>query len=479
MIPGFRQHLKRFQKRSAGKGSPGCLALALLSLFILVGCAGYLEQASREAWQSDPEPAYALVGAHLITMKADGLSPDQTLIVRQGRIVAMGPVAEVPIPADVEVLDMRGKYVLPGFADMHVHLAEENDLLQFLRHGVTTVRNMADYPWWGKLLGYADAINLREKVRQRRLIGPNIFSCGRMLDGDPPRNLLGQVITNREQALQAVKDTVDGGFDCVKVYSHLKRPQFDDIVAAARTARIPVVGHVPYDVGLEGVLAARLRSIEHLNAYIDFRASAFRFPEAELAEAARRTTAAGVYNCPTLVIWDHFPPDEHLERMAQDPRYRYLSLPLRLFWPLAIAKLYDFSYPDKDSYAAHTLELSLKMTRILYEQGSPLLLGTDANLTGIYPGSTLLREMELFARAGIPNQAILAAASLNAARALGRDAESGSLAVGKRADLVVLDADPLQDIRNVRAIHGVLVQGRWLDQKRLGQMLAAAYGSGQ
>ncbi|HEY9839198.1 MAG: amidohydrolase family protein [Candidatus Sericytochromatia bacterium] len=447
-----------------------------MSLFILVGCAGYLEQASREAWRRDPEPAYALVGAHLITLEADGLSPDQTLIVRQGRIVAMGPVADVPIPADVEVLDMRGKYILPGFADMHVHIAEERDLLQFLVHGVTTVRNMADYPWWGKALGYADPLSLRQKVRQKQLIGPEIATCGRMLDGDPPRNLLGQVITNREQALQAVKETVDGGYDCVKVYSHLARPQFDVIVEAARLARIPVVGHVPYAVGLDGVLAARLRSIEHLNAYIDFRASAFRFPEAELADAARRTAAAGVYNCPTLVIWDHFPPYEHLERLEQDPRYRYLSLPLRMFWPLAVAKLYDFSYPDRDTYAAHTLELSLKMTRILYEQGSPLLLGTDANLTGIYPGSTLLREMELFARAGIPNQAILEAASLNAARALGREAESGSLALGKRAELVVLDADPLQDIRNVRAINGVLVQGRWLSFRELERLLATVFG---
>src|SRR5690606_19970755 len=132
------------------------------------------------------------------------------------------------------------------------------------------------------------------------------------------------------------------------------------------------------------------------------------------AAAAQATAAAGVYNCPTLVIWDQHPSHDHYAQIEADPRYRYVPDYLRWFWQLTLPDLFDVTYPDKNSYAQHILKLSLPMVKALHTAGAPLLIGTDANLTGIFPGWTALREMELFAMAGLPPEAILQAATLNA-----------------------------------------------------------------
>lgn len=447
-------------------------------LLAATGCASYLEQASRALQARQPASGYALVGVNLITMQAQGLRRNQTVLVQDGRIVALGPVAEVPIPAGARRLELAGRYVMPGLTDMHVHLADQRDLLLLLRYGITSVRNMAAYPWWTRLLGTADPLVLRQAVKSGELLGPDIFTCGPILEGEPPQNLLVKVVHDPDEAEAAVKETAEAGYDCVKVYNHLSRPSFERIVAIAGGYGLPVMGHVPYDVALDGALKAHMRTIEHLNTYVDNFASHYRFDEDELAREARKTREAGVYNCPTLVVWDHHPPyrEEEIAKMPLDPHYKFLTPGMQMVWKLSIPGLYELTYPDKEHYPAHQLELSEKMVRILYQQGAPLLIGTDSNLTGVYPGSAALREMELFAEAGLPPQAILAAATVNAARALGREQDSGTLAVGHRADLVVLDANPLADIRNIHRIQGVMTQGRWLELSEIERMIAEAYG---
>lgn len=450
------------------------LLLLLLTCY-LSGCASAWSRAGHELIAH--ERVYALTNAHLIPIGEPGIRAEQTLIVSQGRIVAMGPASDIRIPAGAELLDMRGKYILPGFVDMHVHLADERDLLRLLSHGVTTVRNMAANPGWATLMGSADARELRRRVRTGELPGPDIYACGPILEGEPPQNAMVSVIRTPAEAEAAVAATAAGGYDCVKVYNHLGKPEFAAVVAAAERHGLPVMGHVPYAVGLDGALAAGMRTIEHLNPYVDNFASSYRFDAAELPLKARQTAAAGVYNCPTLVVWDQHPPyaEAEIAKMPLDPRYRYLPWGLRQVWQLSIPGLYELSYPDKPGYPAHQMLLSAPMVKLLHEQGAPLLIGTDANLTGVYPGDATLREMELFAEAGLPNAAILRAATLTAAEALGREADSGRLAVGMRADLVVLEADPLADIRNVRRIGGVMARGHWLPMAELERLSALAY----
>lgn len=449
-----------------------------LALLFICACHSPLEKFAHE---TPPAKRYALTGVHLIPIEPAGLLSDQTLIVEAGKIVAMGPRQQVKIPPETEILPVQGQYVLPGFADMHVHLAHERDLLLFLRHGITQVRNMAHSPTWAQLAGFPDVRQLRDKVKRGQLLGPSIFACGPILDGDPPQNSLNQAIGNRQAARQAVVNTANGGFDCVKVYNRLSRENFDQIVETARENKLPVMGHVPFVVGIDHALEVKMDSIEHLNAYVENFAGHFRIPEDQLLTYGLKTAAAGVYNCPTLVMWDQHPPPDDFESLRRDPRFQEIPPFLRQLWAWSIPELYTITYPGHPrDYPQALLTLSKRMVKALDAANSPLLIGTDANLTGVHPGSTALREMELFAEAGITPQRILRAATLHPARLIQQAQAQGSLAIGKKADLVVLKANPLEDIRHVRQTQGVLVQGRWLSVAALDQMLkASAYGQVQ
>lgn len=449
------------------------LFILLLSLG-LSGCSSYLERTSHRLSQQPYPRAYALVGVNLIPIEPAGLLARQTVLVKDGLILEIGPQDQIGIPDGFEEIPLAGKYLLPGFADMHVHLAQEQDLIYFLRHGITQVRNMADSTWWGKLAGFPHVPALRDKVRREHWPAPDIFTCGAMLDGNPAQNFLTTPIANPAQAAAAVRQTVQQGFDCVKIYNRLNLQNFWVIVKEAKKYQIPVMGHVPIEVGLEEALKAKVATIEHLNAYLDNFAGGYRIPAERWHEYAQRTAQAGVYNCPTLVMWDHHPDYNNPHKLEQDPRYKRIPGHLRLLWDVSVPELFNVTFPDKAAYPSTLLAQSKPMVKALYEGGAPLLIGTDANLTGVFPGRTALREMELFAEAGIPNQGILQAATLNAARVLKKDQLQGSIKVGKQADLVVLDANPLEDIRHVYQTYGVMRQGRWWTLPQLEQMAAQA-----
>lgn len=450
-----------------------CLGLCALHL-LLSSCATYLERVAQQAEQLRSEPAYALVGVNLIPVERPGVEYNQTLLVKGGKIVAMGPTAELEVPAGYQRLSLAGNYVLPGFSDMHVHLAQEQDLLLFLRSGITQVRNMGDSVAIGKQLGFPHVPALRDKVQAGQLPGPDIFACGPFLDGDPPQFWLTTPVRNPQEARQQVLKAKAGGFDCIKVYNRLKRPEFEAIVETAREQGIPVMGHVPFDVGIDGALAARMTTIEHLNAYVENFAGHYRIPPESWQAYVRKTAEAGIYNCPTLVIWDQHPPYQNYDKVVADPRYARLPGYLQLLWYFSVPELFNVPFADKVAYPQALLSLSKPMVKALYEGGAPLLIGTDANLPMTYPGSSALREMELFAESGIPNAAILEAATLNAAKVLKKEQQTGSLRVGKRAQLVVLRENPLADIRAVNSTVGVLAQGHWWSVQQLDALLEQA-----
>lgn len=414
---------------------------------------------------------YALTHAQVIPIEPPGILKNYTVIINQGQIVNMGPDEQVQVPSNAKVVDLHGQYLLPGFSDMHVHLTQHKDLLQFLKHGVTRVRNMAAAPDYAYLLGVPHVPSLKKALASGQTLGPDLTGCGLFLDGDPPQNSLTTVIHSEAEAKALVKNTVAAGYDCVKVYNRLQKNHFEAALEESQKWGIPLMGHVPFEVGLSGALKAPMRTIEHLNAYIDNFAGTYRIPPEQWAQKAQETAQAEVYNCPTLVIWDQHPVYGHFEYIEQNPRFAQLPWALQWFWRNSLNEVFDVSYPDKAGYAPHILQLSLPMVKALYDNGAPLLIGTDANFTGIYPGWSALREMELFAQAGIPNAAILEAATLNAAKVLHLEQTEGSIAVGKRAQLVVLNENPLANIQAVHSTVGIMVQGRWFTVDDINQRL--------
>jgi imidazolonepropionase-like amidohydrolase len=268
---------------------------------------------------------YAVVDVNLINMEIDTVLKHQTIIVEDERISKIGASDKSNLPEDALIISGSGKYLLPGFIDMHVHISDESDLLKFLKYGVTTVRHMSDVPWWAKAMGFPDALSLRRKQKEGEIIGPDIYTTGFTLDGDPAVSPMNKKIKNLAEAEKEIQEEKEAGYDYIKIYDNLSPESFEAILSAARTYDMPVVGHVPFEVGIDNVLQSSVLSIEHLTGYINNNAAAFIIPEDKIEYYAKMTVQSGIYNCPTLVIWDNLPPEDQIEQLENDPEYRYVS----------------------------------------------------------------------------------------------------------------------------------------------------------
>lgn len=454
-----------------------CVALVMVSIPVLSlwGCAG--------AGSGNVAPlrtAIAVTHVSIVDVEEGRLVPDQTVVVRDGRIAAVGPAVDIALPAFADVLDGTGRFLAPGLADMHVHLYTEGDLFTYVANGVTTVRNMA---------GDTSHLGMRARVASGQIIGPRIITAGPVVEAAPlshPDN----VLLESPRAVRAeLGRQREAGYDFVKVYNHLARPVYDSVIAVARALGMPVAGHVPLEVGLDGAFAARQASIEHFRGYIqallppsaalpndasfrDWSVAWTRIDETRIASLVARTVAAGVWNVPTFTFTVHelSPAAEHAQLLARR-EVRHLSLAGLPGDRATTSYLRQFTEADYLA-AQRGLEGQFRLVRGLEAAGAGLLVGTDSWLAGY----AFADELELLARSGLTPARVLRMATLDAARFLGEEADWGVVAAGRRADLILLDADPLADIRNVRQVRAVVLNGRLLRRDDLAARTEALSG---
>lgn len=436
-----------------------------------------------DGWQaSGVDTAVAFVGVAVVRTGGPGVDRDQTVVVRGGRIAWVGAAERARLEPPVVRIDGRGRYLLPGFADMHVHLGREGDLLTYLANGITTVRNL-----WGAERHLA----WRERIARGRLLGPRIVTSGPIIDGSPPSVPSMLVLTDPAAARAEVRRQHAAGYDFIKVYNSLPAAGYDSIVAAARDLGLPVAGHVPFEVGLAGAIRSGQRSIEHLRGYISelvpagapvqpgasLRSRSLAWAHVDrsrMAAVVRATVAAGVWNVPTLMVTGELlaPPDRW-DELARRPMLRYLgpgAVPDRATIPY----LRDFS-PDDFRASLEGMEPQRELVRLLVEAGAGVLLGTDSYLQGF----AFQAELEEFERAGVEPWRILKAATADAAAFLGESGVWGEVAAGQTADLQLVEDDPLASLSALRRRAGVMVRGRWLPRAALQaslDSLARSYG---
>jgi len=392
-------------------------------------------------------------------MTSDTILANQLVLVHQGIIQTIAPMSSVDIPQDYRQIDIQGGYLMPGLIDMHVHISDKGDLMKFLQHGVTTVRHMSDVPWWTNLMGFPSILKLKKAVAQKQLAGPDIITCGMTLDGNPPISPMNKRITSPEDARKAVRQTKKQGYDAIKIYDNLSLSAFRAIVDEAQRVHLPIAGHVPHDVSLQTILDDKIWSIEHLTGYIDNKKADYIIDTSRIDHFIASTRASGTYNVPTLAIWASLPQPNGLDEVKKDLRYNQLPWNVRWMWKTALPYYYDIDYTPKAQYAQHMLELTSALTKRLYDAGCPLLIGTDTNIAGTFVGDATLLEMELFVKAGISTFETLRSATILPAKALGKESEIGSIETGKKANLIILNNNPLTNISHIHSLKWVYKSG--------------------
>ena len=403
------------------------------------------------------EPPVAFVGVTVVPMDSDRSLPDHTVVTHAGRIVAFGPTEDVEIPRDAIRIEGRDRFLMPGLADMNVHVASGNDLLLFVANGVTTVRNLDGDP---------SALALRDEVTAGVRLGPTIVTAGASLDSDPPTDPRHLGVKDREDARRVIAEQARAGYDFVRVSAMLPAGLYLAVLEAAREIGIPVAGEAPAELGVEAALRYGQRAIDYASQYVFFHfeedLEAARIPS--IADATRRADVAVVtvlsaYEKALRQMGNAAAAAELLER----PEMRFVSPSVRERW----GRKNPYVRRERSAYLEAGYRFTARVVEGLHDAGARLVLGTDANEAGNIPGFAVHEELALLVDAGLSPYAALRTATVSPAEMLGQDDLVGTIAVGKRADLILLEGDPLEDVANVARRSGVMVRGHWLPERAL------------
>jgi imidazolonepropionase-like amidohydrolase len=431
------------------------------------------------------EPITAIVDVTLVPMTPTGpvAVPHQTVLVWRDEILDVVP-ASAGVRSDVtRRIDGRGKWLIPGLVDAHVHTFDPNALAMFVSMGVTTVRVMWGFP---QVLAIRTAM-----TRDPSRLAPSILTAGSIIDGKPPVWPGSTGLETAAEATAEVERQHRAGYDFIKPYAKLSPELYGAIVKEAAARKLPVMGHVPTDVGLLGVLEAKQKTIEHLDGYPPavlrddsplHQATGFKARMAMLLSAdpakvrdmVARTKAAGTWNCPTLVVMDQIGKLEQPD-LAR-PELRFVSKGNRALWdPKQDFRFKSWTAEDYKTVRDTNTQRGM-LVKQLSDGGAGILAGTDVGNPWLVPGFSLHDELGLLVAAKLsPHEALRAATRSPAELFAGK---FGTIERHQRADLVLLDADPLADISNTRKIAGVMLRGRWLPATELAAMreqVAAIY----
>ena len=362
----------------------------------------------------------AISDVNVIPIGDKGIMTHRTVILSDGKIQGIHDVNEAVIPDSAIIIDGSGKYLMPGLLDMHVHMHAE-DLEEYLSSGITTVRNM-----WGT----PDVKKLAHSIDVDSLTGPEIYSASPGIDGDPPTWGYTQVIEDPAEASKLVKRLKSEGWRFLKVYNRLQPDVYKAVSHAAKSENIKLIGHTPWALTIEDVLNAEQASVEHFTGFDRYLGGSQSYQawisidQTKIPSIAKRTANSETWICPTLVVLE----------------------------ALSVKNLVE-------SEVYQVQQNLFKLLKSLYDERVKLLIGTDSGIQLTSPGISIHNELKKFVQAGIPPSEVLQIATLGGAQFLQIDDQVGTVSVGKQADLLLLNANPLRNIENTTQIESVIVNG--------------------
>jgi imidazolonepropionase-like amidohydrolase len=418
-------------------------------------------------------PSTAFVDVSVLTMESDAVVAGQTVFVSDGKIASVVPAAKAQIPAGAVRVDGRGKFLMPGLAEMHAHIpggsasdrAVERTLFLYAANGVTTIRGMLGDP---RHLAY------RERAAKGEIVSPLIYTSGPSFNAKTAATI--------PMAVEAVIAQKKAGYDLLKIHPGVPRDVFDALAAKAHELRIPFAGHVPAAVGLMRALDAGYASIDHLDGYVEaltpnpsgesqfFGTNLMSVvDESKVPSLVAASKAAGVWQVPTQVLMDNLLNDLPTSALVARPEMKYVIPPESIKnWIAQREKFQQIPQAER----AKLLVLRRRLIKALHDAGVPFALGSDAPQMWNVPGFSVHRELRSLVEAGLTPYHALRTGTRNVATYFKTEATTGTIAAGKRADLVLLDANPLVNIDNSSRIAGVMVNGRWLPRGAIDKRLS-------
>jgi hypothetical protein len=430
----------------------------------------------------------AFVHADVVPMDRERVLRDQTVVVVDGRIAALGPASKVKVPRNAVRIDARGRYLLPALSDMHVHVEGEswNALLSpsalaasktvpfedflfpYLANGVTTVQVLS---------GTQELLPVRGQIAKGEMLAPRLI-LARMIDGPkkawPPP--ISTWVSTAEEARRATLQAKAEGYDKMKVYSFLTKETYDAVMATAKEQRMDVIGHIPYALSVEYVVDSGQKMIAHTEE-VAKHAHGDYSPE-RISYFAGRIADGGVWLTPTLVttrrILDEISDKDGL---FSRPESIYVRHPMqRDIWSF-ISNMYQQIPPDAAAKLRDDFDkFQRPFTKVFHDKGGQLMTGTDSLLPRLVPGFTLHQELQELVDVGLTPYEALRTSTTIPYEYLGEARDAGTVEVGKRSDLLLVEANPLEDISAASNITGVMVRGRWIGKEEIDRKMRKISG---
>ncbi len=440
---------------------------------------------------------FAITDVNIIPMDSARIVENLTVIIKNENITAIGSADQIQIPKNAEMINGSGKYLIPGLFDMHIHIEQgrEKSLVLYLANGVTTVRNMHGSPWH---------VELRQRIANNEVPGPRFFTTS-------PTTFNARLENTPEAAEKFIIEQKKAGYDSIKMYGTrpdyaMSKETYHRLLETAKTINMRVVGHTPRGLPFQAVLDEGQASVDHAEEiyYVyqpilekmgaiahfqfgkisleEYRKLDAKFPDLpteilplikKLAQDAKKSDlvfAPGLFTYET--IWRQITA-EYPEMLA-DAKMQYVY-PLQRLYAGPGFNSYQGRWSDRldemRTLHKYLVELQKLMVSEFYKAGVPMMAGTDATLPFVIEGFSLHDELQRLVDAGFTPFDALKAATITPAKFLEIDDKVGTVAVGKNADLVLLDGNPLTDIKNTRKISGVFAGGKWLSKTKINQSL--------
>ena len=501
--------------------SGGGMFKLLLKTFIFAGITLLLISAGSAQSQQPPSAPIALVDVRVVDIESGEIDSNHTVLISGNQITRVAYSESLDVPSDAKIIDAGGKYVIPGLWDMHSHTWNAEDtrstvLPLNIAYGVVGIRNMA-----GDCHGStSDCANratfeqiqaIKDDIESEKLIGPRIYQASAFLDGNHSIQESSLIITDPEEARQVVKKHKESGFDMLKVYAYLMPDVYYALVDEAANQGIPFAGHVPWTVTVMDASNAGQKSMEHgfglieaasgmedtfinerievlksdsftredrfnflfgpegqVRQMIDMEEGRFVFVDSLFQEVTKTLIKNETWLVPTLTMNAR---GYRYGEISDHDLWKYLPKPVNKRWQTVKNRLEGAPQIEKDFTRLRSATLN-KMIKNMHQAGVGLLAGTDCDVDLIVPGYHLHKELHLFVEAGLSPLEALQTATLNAARYFGKVDEFGTIEEGKRADLILLQANPLDDISNTLQIEAIIHDGEYMDRHGLDTILS-------